>query len=236
MNSVKKSIIITQSNYIPWKGYFDAIKLVDEVILYDDMQYTKRDWRNRNQIKTPQGLIWLTIPVEVKGKFFQSIKDTKISEKNWNEKHWKTISINYAKAPYFKLYKEFFQELYLNCNETYLSLINFRFLSAINNILSIKTPMYFSSDFQLVEGKTERLVDLCLQRKATDYYTGPAAKSYIDESLFTKTGIKVHYLDYAGYPEYTQLYPPFTHHVSIIDLLLNTGNEASTFMKTFDCL
>ncbi len=230
---MQKSIIITQSNYIPWKGYFDSMKLVDEVILYDDMQYTKRDWRNRNQIKTPQGLIWLTIPVEVKGKFFQSIKDTKISEKNWNEKHWKTISANYAKAPYFKLYKEFFQDLYLNCNETYLSLINFRFLSAINNILSIKTPIYFSSDFRLVEGKTERLVDLCIQRKATDYYTGPAAKNYIDEEMFAASGIKVHYLDYSGYLEYSQLYPPFTHNVSVLDLLLNTGNEAYKFMKNF---
>jgi hypothetical protein len=230
---MQKSIIITQSNYIPWKGYFDSMKLVDEVILYDDMQYTKRDWRNRNQIKTPQGLIWLTIPVEVKGKFFQSIKDTKISEKNWNEKHWKTISANYAKAPYFKLYKEFFQDLYLNCNETYLSLINFRFLSAINNILSIKTPIYFSSDFRLVEGKTERLVDLCIQRKATDYYTGPAAKNYIDEEMFAASGIKVHYLDYSGYLEYSQLYPPFTHNVSVLDLLLNTGNEAHKFMKNF---
>jgi len=132
-----KKVIITQSNYIPWKGYFDSFQLVDEVILYDDMQYTKRDWRNRNQIKTPQGLKWLSIPVEVKGKYFQAIKDTKISEKKWKDKHWKTLQGNYAKAPFFKEYQEIFKDLYLNCEEEYLSLINYRFLEGINKILGI---------------------------------------------------------------------------------------------------
>ena len=78
-----KKVAILQSNYIPWKGYFDLINMVDEFILYDDMQYTRRDWRNRNKIKTPQGLQWLTIPVEIKGKFFQKINETKVSEKDW---------------------------------------------------------------------------------------------------------------------------------------------------------
>nr|MBU9918948.1 WbqC family protein [Fusobacteriaceae bacterium] len=114
-----KKIAILQSNYIPWKGYFDLINMVDEFILYDDMQYTRRDWRNRNKIKTPQGLQWLTIPVEIKGKFFQKIKDTRITDKKWNIKHWRTISQNYSKAKYFKDYKDIFEELYLACDEEY---------------------------------------------------------------------------------------------------------------------
>lgn len=228
-----KKVIITQSNYIPWKGYFDAFRLVDKVILYDDMQYTRRDWRNRNQIKTPQGLQWLSIPVGVKGKYFQSIKETKIAEKNWNKQHWKTLQLNYAKAPFFKEYKDILENLYLDCNEEYLSLINYRFLLRINDILGITTPMQFSSDFTLIAGKTERLVDLCKQLKATDYYTGPAAKNYINGDIFAKANIKVHYLDYLGYQEYPQLYLPFAHNVTILDLILNTGRDANKYMKNF---
>ncbi|MGF1533740.1 MAG: WbqC family protein [Bernardetiaceae bacterium] len=226
-----KKIIITQSNYIPWKGYFDAIQYVDEVILYDDMQYTKRDWRNRNQIKTPQGLLWLSIPVAVKGKYFQAIQDTQVSDLGWASKHWKTIQANYAKAKFFKDYQDIFEDLYLDCRESYLSQVNLRFILGINKMLGITTPIRFSSDFVLVEGKTERLVDLCKRVDATDYYTGSAAQNYMDESLFTQENIRVHYWDYAGYPEYEQLYPPFAHNVSIIDLILNQGENSRNFMK-----
>lgn len=230
--SVKK-VLITQSNYIPWKGYFDALQLVDEVILYDDMQYTKRDWRNRNQIKTSQGLQWLSIPVEVKGKYLQAVKDTKVSDQKWRMKHWRTLQINYAKTPFIKAYKDVIEELYLACEEEYLSLINYRFLQGINQILGIKTPMRFSSDFTLIAGKTERLVDLCKQVGGTDYYTGPAAKNYIDMSLFEQEDIKVHYLDYSNYPIYPQLYSPFNPSVTILDLIFNTGSKATDYMKNF---
>lgn len=226
--------MITQSNYIPWKGYFDAFQLIDEVILYDDMQYTKRDWRNRNQIKTPQGLQWLSIPVKVKGKYLQAIKDTKISDQKWKVRHWQTLRANYAKAPFIKDYQEIIEELYLNCEEEYLSLINYRFLQGINQILGIKTPMRFSSDFTLVTGKTERLVDLCKQVSGTDYYTGAAAKNYMNEELFAQEGIKVHYLDYTGYPAYPQLHPPFVHGVTVLDLIFHMGSEATNYMKHFD--
>ena len=102
-----KKVAIIQSNYVPWKGYFDIINKVDEFILYDDVQYTRRDWRNRNKIKTPNGLHWLTIPVEVKGKYNQKIKDTIISEFNWTKKHWNAIKFNYANSKYFFEFKDF---------------------------------------------------------------------------------------------------------------------------------
>lgn len=230
---VNKKVIVTQSNYIPWKGYFDSIQLVDEVILFDDMQYTKRDWRNRNKIKTPKGAVWMSIPVEVKGKFFQAIKDTKVSESDWNKKHWELIKANYSKAEAFLENKDFFEELYLNCNEEYLSQINYRFLRAISDYLGIASPVHFSMDFELVEGKTERLIDLCKKVGGTDYYTGSAAKNYMDEELFTQENINVHYLDYSGYLEYTQLHGDFTHEVSMIDLILNEGKNSTSFMKNF---
>ena len=230
-----KKLFIIQSNYIPWKGYFDAINSVDELILYDDMQYTKNDWRNRNKIKSAQGYQWLTIPIDVKGKLFQKINQAKASEhyKGWRIKHWKTIQINYAKSPYFKTYKDAFEYLYLGTNEMFLSKINYSFIRLINSLLGITTPIRWSSEFILNEERNERLVELCKETSATDYYSGPAAKSYLNETLFKQAGIKVHYLNYSGYPSYKQLYGSFIHEVSIIDLLFNMGPESKNYMKSF---
>ena len=207
--------------------------MVDEFILYDDMQYTRRDWRNRNQIKTRDGVKWLTVPVEVKGKYFQKINETRISEPDWGEKHWSTIKHNYSKAKYFSEYKNIFEELYLNDKEEFLSIVNFKFISAVCEILGIKTKMRWSGEFKLLEEKTERLVDICRTAGATDYYSGPAAKAYMNEELFEKENIKIHYFDYSGYPVYDQLYGEFTHAVSILDLIFNEGPNATNFMKSF---
>lgn len=230
---MKKKILITQSNYIPWKGYFDNINAVDEFVVYDDMQFTKRDWRNRNQIKTPQGLLWLTVPVEVKGKFFQKINETNVSDSKWGERHWKTILANYSKSPYFKEYKEVFEKIYRDETLTNVTSINISFIKAVNQILNISTEIIDSREFELVDGKTERLVDICKKRGADYYYTGPAAKAYMDEQVFFNEGIDIHYFDYANYPEYPQLFGDFSHYVSILDLIFNTGNNAKNFMKTF---
>lgn len=138
--SRRKKVIITQSNYIPWKGYIDAIALVDEFILYDDVQYTRRDWRNRNKIKTPQGLVWLTIPVEVKGKYYQKIKEVKVSDHRWVEKHLKTIKHNYARAGCFDEVFPFIEQIYEQATGySFLSDINYLFLSEICKYLGIST-------------------------------------------------------------------------------------------------
>ena len=233
MKAKMKRIAILQSNYIPWKGYFDLINMVDEFILYDDMQYTRRDWRNRNKIKTPQGLQWLTIPVEIKGKYFQKINETKVSEKDWAKKHWQTILRNYSKAKYFKDYKDIFEELYLTCDEEYLSEINYKFITTINEILGIKTKLRWSSEFELVDGQTEKLLGICKDCNADIYLSGPAAKDYFNEDLAKQENIKVEWMDYSGYKEYGQLNPPFEHGVSILDLIFNEGDRAKEFMKSF---
>jgi len=229
-----KRVAIVQSNYIPWRGYFDLMNLSDEFILFDNMQYTRRDWRNRNIIKSSAGPSWLTIPVEVKGKYSQEIKDATISDRNWNRNHWKTIVHCYSKARYFPFFKEIFEDLYLSTNEMYLSQINYRFLKAICRLLGIKTKIAWSMDYQLIGDKTERLVNLCKQAGAADYLTGPAAKSYLDEDLFKHQGITVSYMDYSDYREYKQLYPPFESQVSIIDLIFNEGRDATKYMKSFE--
>lgn len=233
MVNIPKRVAIVQSNYIPWRGYFDLMNLADEFILFDDMQYTRRDWRNRNIIKSPAGLKWLTIPVQVKGKYFQPIKDTLASDSKWNRRHWRTIVHCYSQAKFFDHYKGWLEELYLGVSETRLSLINYRFLKAICDLLGSKTQIRWSMDYQLAGDQTERLVGLCEQSGATEYLSGPAAKAYLDEERFTRRGIKVSYIDYSGYPEYRQLNPPFAPNVSILDLILNEGTRAPEFLKSF---
>lgn len=227
-----KKIAILQSNYIPWKGYFDLINMVDEFILYDEAQYTKNDWRNRNKIYTSQGVQWLTIPAR-QASLEQKIIETKITDINWTKKHWRTLQQNYSKAKYFKEYKELFAELYLNCTEEYLSQINHRFITAINEILGIKTKISWSSEYELVEGQTEKLLGICKQAGATTYLSGPAAKDYFDEDLAAQEGIEVEWMDYSGYPEYQQLHQPFEHGVTILDLIFNEGPNATKLMKSF---
>ncbi|MCM1265229.1 MAG: WbqC family protein [Candidatus Gastranaerophilales bacterium] len=227
-----KKLAILQSNYIPWKGYFDIIASVDEFIIYDEMQYTKNDWRNRNKIKTANGLQWLTVPVENSGHISRKISETKITDKKWFRKHWNAIMLNYAKAPYFKEYKAVFENLYNECEqEEYLSKVNYKFIKAINEVLGITTKISYDTDYGLIEGKTERLVDLCKKTGATEYLSGPAAKDYIDESLFENAGIKLSWMDYSGYKEYPQLFSPFEHGVTVLDLIFNCGEDAKKYMK-----
>jgi hypothetical protein len=226
-----KKVAILQSNYIPWKGYFDLIASVDEVILFDDMQYTRRDWRNRNQIKTPQGLQWLTVPVLVKGKYFQTIRETAIDGSTWALMHWKALSQNYIKSAYFKEIATWLEPLYVAQSYSHLSQLNRTLIERVCLYLGVQTRITNSWDYQLVDGKTARLASLCLQANATEYVSGPAAQSYIDESVFDQSNIDLTWFEYGSYPEYPQLYGLFQHHVSILDLLFNCGPNSRLFMK-----
>ena len=228
-----KRIAILQSNYVPWKGYFDIIAAVDEFIIYDDMQYTKRDWRNRNQIKTPAGLQWITIPVYSKShqQSAQRIRDTEITDADWAKAHWKTIMQNYRKAPYYEEVAALLGPLYSGELPSNLSRVNRLFIEAICNYIGIKAKISNSWEYSLADGKTERLVNLCLQVGGTEYISGPAAKDYVDEELFYESGLKLTWHDYSGYPEYPQLWGDFLHNVSILDLLFNCGKNSPSFMK-----
>ena len=172
-----------------------------------------------------------------RGRLSESVKirEVMVSDtgSGWNRKHWGTIRNNYAKARYFRDFQDQFEDLYMGLEETSLSRINYRFLQAICGILGIKTKLSWSMDYNLSEGKTERLVDLCQQTGATEYVSGAAAKAYLDESLFSQANIKVQYMDYSEYPEYDQRFPPFEHGVSIIDLIFNEGPDARKYMKSF---
>lgn len=226
----QKKVAIIQSNYIPWKGYFDIINSVDEFILYDDAQYTRRDWRNRNKIKSQKGATWLTIPVHVKGRYIQKIFETEVSGGNWAKKHWGSIRHNYSKAPHVKTIAPFLSELYEKAaGETRLSRINYIFIQSICQLLDVKTTLSWSMDYDPGDemDPTGKLVRLCRKAGASNYLSGPAANAYLDEGRFEEHGICVSWMDYSGYPEYRQLYPPFDHWVSIVDLLMNEGVEGA---------
>ncbi len=226
----QKKVAVIQSNYLPWKGYFDLIAASDEFIVFDDMQYTRRDWRNRNLIKTPNGLQWLTVPVKVKGKYHQTIRETEIDGNEWALKHWKTLLQHYRRAKCFSELAQELEPLYLKNEHSHLSQLNRALIEWVCAKLNIKTVLSNSWDYILKEGKTERLADLCCQAGATEYISGPSAKGYIDEGLFAERGIKLTWFDYAGYREYPQLWGSFAHNVSIIDLLFNCGEEAQQYM------
>lgn len=226
-----KKVAILQSSYIPWKGYFDIAGLADEFILYDDVQFTKRDWRNRNKIKTLNGPAWLTIPIKTKGQYLQLIKDAEVDGQAWREEHWKAVSTNYARAPYFAEHKQTFEAIYMDTAEK-LSTINFQFIEAICRILGIHTKLSWSMDYEITGDRTGRLVSLCQQVGASEYLSGPSGRDYIETQVFEQAGIGLSYMDYSGYLEYHQLYPPFEHQVSVIDLIFNEGPNAHKYMKS----
>ena len=231
-----KKVAILQSSYIPWKGYFDLINMVDEFILYDDRQYTKRDWRSRNRIKTANGLFWLSVPVKVKGRFTQRIDEVTVDDPGWARKHWQTIAQNYSAAPHFKAYRGVFEHVYQEVANGLerLTDVNRALIEAVTGVLGIKTRITRSTDYpESSSDRTGNLVDLCKAAEATSYLSGPSARAYIEVQRFEQAGIALSYMDYSGYPEYPQLFPPFEHQVTVLDLLFNTGPEAQSFMKSF---
>ncbi|AVS89915.1 hypothetical protein C8238_18085 [Paracidovorax avenae] len=223
--------VIVQSNYLPWKGYFDLMRQADILVLYDDVQYTRRDWRNRNVIKTPQGLHWLTVPVNSKGQYHQEIERITVSSSDWMERHWSTIAMSYGKSPGFLEYGEALRSMLHGCADcTLLSEINHRLIQGLARLLDIGTPIARSSTYGKVPGKNENLIHLCQAVGATRYLSGPSASSYLDPTLFSRAGIDLSYMDYSGYPEYKQPHGPFNHFVSVIDLLMSTGRQAAKYL------
>jgi len=225
-----KKVAIVQSNYIPWKGYFDMINSVDEFILCDEVQYTRRDWRNRNLIKTPKGLEWITVPVETKGNYNASIREIQIADPTWGRKHWGTIAHNYSRAAYFRAYRDALEPAFVGAQDSHLSMLNRRLLELICSLLGIRTPLRWSWEYGSLPGRNERLVSLCKSANATIYLSGPSAKSYLDEALFASEGIEVQWMDYSGYPEYPQLHGPFEHGVTVLDLLFNAGPDPMSYI------
>jgi len=228
-----KRVAIVQSCYIPWKGYFDLVNEVDHFLLYDDAEYSKNTWRNRNRAKTANGTKWLTIPVAHSGRSKQRIDEVRVSDPRWRERHWKTLRQSYARAPHFERYAPELEELYLRESDELLSVINRRFIEHLCALLGIETTLSSTSELPIEGASTERIVALCRAVGADVYLSGPAARGYLELGQFEQAGIQVDWMDYGGYPIYPQLHPPFDHAVSVLDLLFSVGPDAPSHLKSF---
>ncbi|RUL73100.1 WbqC family protein [Dyella choica] len=218
-----------QSSYLPWKGYFDIIQNVDTFVFYDDVQFTKSDWRSRNRVKTPNGPLWLSIPAGP--SIDRLICEVELRSHDWQRKHWTSIKQSYAKAPYFKMYQKVFEDIYLGHYWRSLSELNqFIIRTIAKDILGINTQFRDSREFGLQGKRQDRLLNLLRSLGATHYVSGPSAQDYIDQKAFEEAGIHLGYHSYSGYPEYPQLYPPFEHQVSVLDLIFNTGPQAPHYI------
>ena len=222
------NVVILQPSYIPWRGYFDQIRRADLFIFYDDVQYDKHGWRNRNQIKTAQGKQWLTIPVNSKGVTSGiPIKDVRIDwSKPWAKNHLKSMTVVYNKTPCFKEYLPLLESFYGRRDE-FLADFTIEFSIALARELGITSTRFMrSSAMPHVEGrKTDRVIDVLKRVGATHYICGPSASSYMEPEKFKEAGITFEYIEY-NYPEYPQLHPPYDPYISILDLLFMTGKDA----------
>jgi hypothetical protein len=157
-----------------------------------------------------------------------------ISESGWAKNHWTRICSAYSKAPYFKEYKSCFEKLYSERNSNFLSEINEQFILEICSILGVTTKITKSMAYPTdTVDPSERLLKICLQAQAKTYISGPAAKDYLDVDIFRENGVEVQWMEYSGYPEYPQFYPPFDHFVSVLDLIFNVGPNAKACMERF---
>jgi hypothetical protein len=227
------NVVILQPSYIPWRGVFEQIQRADLFVFYDDVQYDKRGWRNRNQIKTPHGKQWLTIPVYSRGAQTQNIPIHHIQivwETPWNEIHLKAIQQSYSRAPYFDRYFPLL-ETFFERHEEFLADFTIDFTIALARELgNTHTHFIRSSEIDGINGqKTERLIQILQAVGATHYISGPSAQDYIEQEKFDHAGITLEYMLY-DYPEYSQLYPPFDPYVSVLDLLFMTGSEAPQYI------
>lgn len=231
-----------QSGYLPWLGYFEQIARCDLFVIYDDLQYTRKDWRNRNRIKTPQGAMWLSVPVHAQTGRKLGIDHIRIvPNQNWAGTHWRALRTNYARAPYFDSYTSYLQLLYRRPWK-FLAELNREVLQFLLDRLGIRTPVLYSSEHHLEQefcrwqpnpDATDRIVFLCRHFGAEHFLEGSAGRNYIDRNRIEQTGVRLHYQDYV-HPRYRQLFGEFIPYLSIVDLLFNEGERSLEILRSGD--
>lgn len=217
-------VVILQPGYLPWLGYFEQLHRSDVFVVYDDVQFD-RSWRNRNRIKTPRGVQYLTVPVLTKGRNWPSIRDIEIDQTApWVRKHLETLRRNYARAPYYGAYIDGFERLYARQWKFLLDL-NLACLEMLTSALGLRREIRLASDLGVPGRSAERLVAICQALGGDVLYEGAAGRAYIDGRLFVEADIRLEYQDYA-HPSYPQLYGPFVPYLSVVDLLFNCGPQS----------
>lgn len=218
-------VVVLQPSYLPWLGYFEQMARADQFVFLDNVQFTRRDWRNRNKIRTGEGWAWLTIPVEQKNRYTQSLKETRIDNSvNWNKKHREAIRLNYSRTPFFETYYPWFESVY-GRQWVFLLDLCYETTEYLMKVLGITTPISKASDLAAMGGKADLILNLCREKKATHYLTGGLARDYLSAEDFRREGIELEYQEY-DHPEYPQRYPGFVPNLSVIDLLFNVGDKS----------
>lgn len=222
---------VIQPSFIPWRGYFDFIASVDLFIFYDDVQFSKNGWRNRNRIKTNQGSRWITVPVKHRS-LSQLILEIEIDNKvDWRKSHFGTWKACYSDCPFYSDVIQLLGDLGERAALSNLSRFNIELISRITRYLKITTPTVCSSEWQLAGKGTARLLDLLMKIGATTYLSGPSADAYLDKDLFRANGISLEYKEY-NYSPYPQLWGEFDGFVTILDMIANCGPASSNMLKS----
>ena len=216
-------VVILQSSYIPWKGYFDLINDADIFVFFDDVQFTSRDWRSRNKYKTKDGSKWLTVPVgSNRGKLINEIT---IPDRHWQKKHFKSLVSSYSTCKYFGSYLYILERFYIDNQWSSLHKMNQFIIKELAALLGISTKFIDSSSIKS-DGKNQyKLLDIAKSLNASEYISGPSAKSYINKEVFESENIQVTWKDYSNYPEYMQIHPPYDPYVTILDLIFHVGHQ-----------
>jgi hypothetical protein len=214
---------VIQSNYIPWRGYFDFINSVDTFVIYDDVQFSKGSWRHRNMLKYGNSTKWITLPIKV--NLGMKINEVTVKNSlNWKSEHFDLISASLSTAPYFSDAIEVWKKG-IDVDSDLLTDLNESLIRAVCNYLGIQTPIVRSEQYNLSGTKTERLMELFKKTGCTSYLSGPAA-TYLDVAQFRQNNIGLEYKTYQ-YPHYPQAQGgEFIGGVSILDLIANTGKMA----------
>ncbi len=220
----QKVIAFHQPVYLPFAGFFQKMARADEFAFMDFVQLSKQSWQVRNRIKTQEGALWLTVPVYVKGRHVQLIRDARIAEGTWRRKHWEAIRQNYGKAPYFRDYADFFADVYGRSWE-WLADLNLHLIDGMRRLLGVTTPVVDVKEMSFEGTKSDLVVDMCKKLGATAYLSSDGEAAYIDKEKFDAAGLKQSYLRWEPTP-YPQLFGDFIPNLSAIDLLLNCGPKS----------
>ena len=226
-------VAVIQSCYVPWRGYFDFIASVDKFVFLDDVQYTRRDWRNRNQLKTPDGLLWISVPVRYGSRGTETIDQTAViysATDDWRGRHLNLLRQHYAKAPHYAAARDILERAFA-CQDATISALNIRLVRSICQYLGIQTELAQARPLQAAGVKTARLIDILRKVGATRYLSGASADAYLDKQAFAASGIALEYKSY-DYPCHAQLWGEFAGGVSVLDLIANCGPSSGMYLRS----
>ena len=214
-----------QPSYLPWLGLFHKIALADKFVLFDQVQYVPKDWISRNVVKGPNGPILLTVPVLRKDYLGKKIVDIEIkNDLPWAKKHWMSIAQAYQKAPHFKRYAGFFEDVYKR-EWKLLADLDWHMLRWFVDTLGISTELSRAGEYNFSGTKSDLVLDMCVQMKADVYIFGIQGADYADRDMFASAGVTPYFQSYA-HPVYRQNFGEFAPNMSVVDLLFNLGPDA----------